>query len=197
MGGGLLSNYLSEEGDNCPLKAGFAVSTVWDLEACSRQIENATFFRRLVYSYSCGTRLASLVREHEPVFRKAGSPGLENLLSHRLVRMSTFNDTFMAQLAGYSDTHEFANNISPIFRLKRVRRPFVILNAEDDPMYGGTNLDILENAVRDSEWLLLARTQKGGHVGYFQENKRGQLEQWYVHPVKEFFDAMIKVESIL
>lgn len=196
MGGGLLSNYLSEEGETCPLKAGFAVSTVWDLETCSRQIEDAHFLRRLVYSYSCGTRLASLVREHESIFRDAGSSGLEGLLSRRLVRMATFNDTFMAQLAGYRDTHEFAMNISPIFRVKGVRRPLVMLNAEDDPMFGGRNLDAIENAARDSEWLVLARTDKGGHVGYFQERKRGQMEQWYVHPVKEFFDAIMKVENL-
>ena len=204
MGGGLLSNYLAEEGDNCPLKAGFCVSTVWDLEACMTQIEDKHFLRRVLYSYTCGSNLAHIISKHESVFREAGCQGLDELLgknkarrrkgigSWRLVRMKTFNEVFMSQLAGYESTAAFAAETSPIFKLNRVRKPCVLLNARDDPFYGKECLRPVEEAVRSSgnENVLLAITEKGGHLGWLQKNKDGKMGRWYIHPIREFFDAM-------
>lgn len=193
MGGALLSNYLAEQGDDCPLAGAFCVSTVWDLEACSKRIEDERILRRLVYSYACGANLTAIVRAHESVFRTANSAGLESLLARRATRMRTFNDTFMSQLAGYSDTTAFAAAISPVFHLGQVRRPCVLLNARDDPFYGGECLKEMEKVVRESEneRLVLAVTERGGHLGWMQKNE-GQLGQWFPRPVREFFDGIMR-----
>ena len=194
MGGGLLSNYLAEEGESCPMTAGFCVSTVWDFEACSKRIEDESIFRRLIYSYACGSTLASIVRRNEPVFREAESHGLDGIVENKHVRMKTFNDTFMAQLAGYKDTAEFAAATSPIFKLDKIRRPCVLLNALDDPFYGEECLKEVEKVVQSMEYdgVVLALTEKGGHVAWVQRNAETILEQWYVHPVRQFFESFVK-----
>ncbi|EJD07438.1 AB-hydrolase YheT [Fomitiporia mediterranea MF3/22] len=192
MGGGLLSNYMAEEGATCPLDAGFCISTVWDFLSCHERMEEEHFFRRICYSYSCGTRLTSVVREHEKLFRDANSKGLDQLLSQRRVCMSMFNNTFMSYLAGYPNTPAFSAGTSPLYRVGNIRRPCVLLNARDDPFYGGWYMADVERAVRDGghENLVLAITEKGGHVGWIQKTKDGRWEQWFMHPVREFFDAI-------
>ncbi|KAL5537023.1 hypothetical protein ACEPAF_846 [Sanghuangporus sanghuang] len=197
MGGALLSNYLAEEGDACPIDAGFCVSTVWDLEACAERIEE-NYLRRLLYSYTIGTSLTRIVHAHEQLFRDAGATGLDELLSRSAVRMSAFNDIFMSHLAGYSDTAAFAAATSPIFRVGKIRRPCVLLNAHDDPFYGGDCLEDLRKRVRESGYdgLVLTITKKGGHVGWLQRNREGNIEQWFARPVREFFDTILS-EKIL
>lgn len=197
MGGGLISNYLAEEGEACPIDAGFCVSTVWDLGTCVKKIEE-NYLRRLLYSYSLGTGLTRIVRAHEQLFRDAGATGLDDLLSRSAVRMSTFNDVFMSHLAGYVDTPAFAAATSPIYNVEKIRRPCILLNANDDPFYGGDCLNVLQEKVRDCNYdgLVLAITRKGGHVGWLQRNSEGNVEQWFAGPVREFFDAILSVRIL-
>ena len=198
MGASLLSNYLSEEGVNSPIDAGFCVSAVWDFMASHERLEGGRFSRRLLYSYACGSRITSIIRENEKLFREAGTAGLNEILAHNANRMSTINDTFMSQLAGYSDTAAFAAALSPIFRVGNIYRPCVFLNARDDPFYGEDCLDAIETAVRESgqQDLVLAITEKGGHMGWLHKNEEGRWEQWFVHPVREFFDAILLVSRL-
>ena len=193
MGGGLLSNYLAEEGSSCKLTAAFCVSTVWDLSACSKRIEDDSLLRRLLYSYACGSTLAEIVRRNEGVFRQAGSEGLDEIIGHKNVRMKDFNDKFMCKLVGYEDTAAFAKGTSPIFKLARIRRPCVLLNALDDPFYGEECLKEVEKVVLGMEYdgVVLALTEKGGHVAWMQHNSEGNIEQWFVRPVRQFFDAFM------
>ncbi|EJD07436.1 uncharacterized protein FOMMEDRAFT_164408 [Fomitiporia mediterranea MF3/22] len=192
MGGSRLTNYLAEEGTTCPLDAAFCISTVFDYLSCHVWIEEEHLLRRIFYSGSCGSRLTRMVREHENLFRDANSKGLDSLLSKRMVYMSTFNDTFMSYLAGYPDTPEFSADTSPIFHIGKIHRPCVLLNARDDPFYGGWCVGDVERVVRASgrKNLVLAITEQGGHVGWFQKAKDGRWEQWFVHPAREFFDAI-------
>ena len=194
MGGGTLANYMGEEGDSCPLLGGLCISTVWDLEACSDQIENSGFFHRLLYSYSAGTLLRSLVISNISPFRAANCRNLDLLRSRRFVRMKWFNDNFMSYLAGYRDTADFAAHINPVLNIRNIRRPCIALNADDDPFFDGTKLPVRE-AADTREHFILVHTRRGGHLGWFSKNKSLSSTRWYNEPMKEFFNTLIQLHT--
>ena len=193
MGGGNLANYIAEEGDSCPLLGGFCVSSVWDLESCSDQIENSGLLYRMVYSVSVGNQMRDLVLSNPTPFRLAQCHNLEALLAKRYCRMKWFNDNFMSYMLGYKDTADFAAHTSPVYNVLKIRRPCIALNAEDDPMFGGERLTPIQDVGVGNPFFHMVRMATGGHVGFYCDGADGSLDRWYLKPLDEYFQLLIKV----
>ena len=49
--------------------------------------------------------------------------------------------------------------------------------------------------VARSPYLVLAVTQGGGHLGWYERTNDGRLGRWYVKPVVQFLAALLEVSS--
>ena len=65
-----------------------------------------------------------------------------------------------------------------------IKVPTMFLMAENDPILGRNNIDYKECAKNPN--VLVGVTRSGGHLGYFESPS--STEQWFVHPVLEFFE---------
>lgn len=94
----------------------------------------------------------------------------------------------------FKDAWDYYTQVSSSRFLDRLRIPVLGINALDDPIMGIVGLPIEE--ARKNPWLVLAATESGGHMGWFEKRPDGKLGRWYVKPVKEFFQALLEVNCL-
>lgn len=196
LGANALTKYAGEEGDSCPLSAMMSVANVWDFTKGSHHIERGSVFNRLVYNNALGGALRSLLYTHRHAFEKDPSspirgPRLETLFRKNLVSLRAYDELITTKLYGFHSADDYYATISSIRFISKIRVPFLSLNAMDDPIVGANTLPICEALT--NPWTVLARTGKGGHLGWYERAPDGSLRRWYVAPVYEFLSAMISV----
>ncbi len=158
LGGNALLKLLAETKDAAPFVAAAAVSAPFDLLACAQALDRpwggCGLYRRHFLKTLKAKALAKL----------ASHPG-QGLDAERVRRAQTlqeFDETFTAPSNGYLGALDYYQRCSSGPRLHEVRRPALLLNAEDDPMIPGTSLPASASAAN----LTVLRPQRGGHVGF-------------------------------
>lgn len=68
--------------------------------------------------------------------------------------------------------------------LDSIRVPLLALNAEDDPIIGHFPHEVGNGLV------VIAATEGGGHLGWFESSKDGSLRRWVTKPVIEWLRAV-------
>ena len=77
--------------------------------------------------------------------------------------------------------------------------PTLLLSALDDPVVSVEALPLYE--VRENPSVILAVTERGGHIGYFERVKIGRSydadcnKRWIVTPIREFANALVLAHS--
>jgi predicted alpha/beta-fold hydrolase len=75
-----------------------------------------------------------------------------------------FDDRFTAPDAGYASAADYYRGASAAAVLSRLRRPALILSAQDDPFVPVSMFDAHRSASRE---LVFAHPRGGGHCGYW------------------------------
>ena len=70
-------------------------------------------------------------------------------------------------MAGYSDPQEFNQYSNPMRVITGIRIPVMVLNARDDPICAGQNVDENADAIADLEGGILVTTARGSHCAHF------------------------------
>lgn len=68
------------------------------------------------------------------------------------------------------------------------------IQSTDDPMVAAWNLPV--NEVVQSEHVVMAHTNAGGHVAWFT-TEDGELKRWFSKPIREFIEALHSVGCII
>jgi predicted alpha/beta-fold hydrolase len=171
LGGNVLLKFLGEQGEALPqaIKAAAAVSAPFDLAASVHALERGfsrTYQHRLV---------ASLKRK--TFLKLARHPGLVDHAALTAVRtLGEFDDLVTAPVHGFSDAAAYWIACSCAPFLARIRRPTLLINAEDDPFLPAAALP--RQAVADNAYLTAAFTASGGHVGFLAGRWPGALTPW-------------------
>ncbi len=159
LGGNVLLKYLGEQGEALPrqVQAAVAISTPFDL-AASVQALGQGFSR--VYQQ----RLVSSLKRK--TFEKlARYPNLVDRRALRAVRtLAAFDDLVTAPVHGFADATVYWTACSSAPFLSRIRRPTLLINAEDDPFFPAAALP--RAAVSENPFLTAAFTAAGGHIGF-------------------------------
>jgi hypothetical protein len=114
-------------------------------------------------------------------------PGIINV--ERLRRARTFrefDDHATAPLHGFADAHDYYTRVACGQYLPSVRRPLLLLSADDDPFNPGRTLP-RELAARHP-FLHAAFPAHGGHCGFMQRDN-GRMSYWAEQQVVRFFNA--------
>jgi predicted alpha/beta-fold hydrolase len=196
LGANCITKYVGEEGDACPFSGCVSVGNPYDFLAANRHIETYSFITKYVYNYALGGALQALLSRHKDIFLShPDSPlpadVLKEYLEERAVGMRQFDEVITRRVFGYADAYDYyAHNSSTRF-IEGIRVPYLGLNALDDPITGVHTLPILQ--AKMNPWVLLVRTEHGGHLGWFETASDGSLGRWYVRPLREWFEALLEV----
>lgn len=171
LGGNVLLKYLGEQADALPpaVRAAAAISTPFDL-AASVQALGRGFSR--VYQ----DRLVMTLKR-KTLQKLARYPDLVDGDALRAVRtLEAFDDLVTGPVHGFKDAAAYwaASSCAPF--LPRIRRPTVLINAEDDPFLPAAELP--RQAVAENPCLEAAFTPCGGHVGFLEGAWPGALTAW-------------------
>lgn len=195
LGANVLTRYLAEEGENSRLAAACVVACPWDLLANSVALESRWFYRT-VYSSALGSNLQGIVKRHASSLSKfsdtAVGQAVEPCLALQSPTMEMFDNTFNRIAGGSSPPFPFPTAqayyvwASSHHILPKVRVPFLAINSKDDPI-----VQVLPVEAGGNEYVAFAVTEKGGHLGWFQEGKAtGGLTRWFSRPVMEWLRAV-------
>ena len=159
LGANALLKLLAEAGEQAPFVAAAAVSAPFDLLACARALD-APWGQCDLYRWHF---LKSLKRKALAKLASHPGHGLDLERVRRARKLQDFDDAFTGPSNGYLGALDYYQRCSSGPRLKEVRRPTLLLNAEDDPMIPGTSLPEAKNPL-----LTVLRTKRGGHVGFLE-----------------------------
>ena len=159
LGGNVLLKYLGEQSEALPkeIRAAVAISAPCDLAASVQALQRGfsrVYQQRLV---------ANLKRK---TFNKLTRyPDLVDPTALQAVRtLAEFDDLVTAPVHGFANAAAYWAASSSVSFLPRIRRPPLLINAEDDPFFSAEALP--RQAVSDNPFLTAEFTAAGGHIGF-------------------------------
>jgi len=180
LGGNVLLKWLGETGELVPeqVVAAAAVSPPFDLEAAARQ---------------CDGRFGGAISRHflrtlipKALAKARQFPGLLDAGAVRACRtFAAFDDVVTAPLHGFRDAQLAWSSASCAQFLAGIRRPTLLVSAEDDPLAPAGILP--HAAVAASPFLAAQFTARGGHVGFVVGGLPWRPRRWVEAHVQRFF----------
>ncbi|MBJ6759676.1 hydrolase [Myxococcaceae bacterium JPH2] len=158
LGANVLCRLLEELGDDSPVDAATAISAPYDLDACCRKLDGGGPFH-LIYRQRFLNTLK--VKARDKLRRFPGAFDGRAMEAARTIR--GFDDAVTSVLHGFRDAAHYYAEASSGPRLHAIRRPTLLLSAEDDPMLESP---VIPLQARDNPHLSVALTRTGGHVGF-------------------------------
>ena len=99
-----------------------------------------------------------------------------------------FDDAITAPLHGFADAHDYYSQSNSINFLGDIRRPTLLVRAEDDPFF---NNDIPYELIAENPYLYPAFTKHGGHVGFVEGNSPFNYRNWAQEQALRFFEEVL------
>ncbi|KAI0325714.1 AB-hydrolase YheT [Cubamyces sp. BRFM 1775] len=194
LGGNILTKYAGEEGDACPLQGLVTLANPWDFVEGSRHMLRSPSCR-YVYRYALGGALRQLLYVHRKVFLDAAKLPLSRHLVEDVLRWPSITlgqyDTFVqAPMFGFKSSTDYYAYCTSSRLAPDIRVPLLAINSTDDPVVSTTSLPF--DQIPNSPWLVLAVTQTGGHLGWYERGTDGRISRWFVEPVAQFLAALME-----
>ncbi|KAF9997496.1 hypothetical protein BGZ65_006926 [Modicella reniformis] len=186
LGSNILMNYMGEEGDQCEFLGAMSVGNPFDLLGTCYNMERA-FLQRHLYSPTMGSSLKTIFLKHAHIFKNTNIDIDE---VKRAVTIRQFDDCVTRKVFKYRTVHEYYRMASSSQRLLDIKRPFLCLNALDDPI--SVEWCIPTDEIRGNPYGLLATTARGGHLGWFQGFS--SPNRWCTQILAEFCIAMFEAD---
>ncbi|HAM40465.1 MAG TPA: alpha/beta hydrolase [Candidatus Omnitrophica bacterium] len=179
LGGNVLLKYLGERGAQVPqaVRAASAISTPFDLGIAVRYMERGMsrlYMRHLVSSL-----------KQKTVAKLARYPDLVDPLRLGAVRtLAEFDHVVTGPLHGFQDGRTYWHASSSVGRLSAIRRPTLLINAEDDPFFPGEALP--REAIARNVHLTAEFPRSGGHAGFISGRWPSRATSWAVERAMRF-----------
>ena len=187
LGGNMTGKWLGEQGNAVPhnLKAAVVMSAPYNLVVSAAAMDR---FRHRPYIRNFLQSLIPKALEKEKQF-----PGCVDVDAIRACRTFQEYDTHAtAAIHGFRDAHHYYSTSGCGQYLDGIRRPTMLLSAEDDPFNPGSELPYEQ--AKESPYLHPVFTPRGGHVGHAYHRFPGRIAYWAEEQIKRFFlayDAML------
>lgn len=185
LGGNVLLKWLGERGDATldHVKAAVAVSVPYDLGVAAHRVDHG--FGRVYGQVFLRTLKAKALAKAERF------PGLVD--ARRVCELSSFaafDEHVTAPIHGFAGARDYWTRSSCLPWLERIRRPTLLISAEDDPFL--PSQDLPRGAVANSSWLESDFTERGGHVGFVQGPWPWAASYWADRRSVEYLDAVFR-----
>jgi len=161
LGGNVLLNYLARHSElPSQVIAGVAISTPIDLQGAVNQLllpENAiyerTFYRKIIRKMKEKQRTFPDLLPYPDIF------GARNI--------DEIDEIYTAPFHGFGNASLYRKQCSALFFLDQLRRPTLLLNAQDDPFLTPSNFPYTIASTTSTLSLLTPRY--GGHCGFWMQ----------------------------
>ena len=187
LGGNVVIKYLGIHGDEVPVpvKNGVAISVPCDLAGSSRALDK---WQNYLYTQRFRKSLKQKFIKKEEMF-----PGTLNLDKyHRVIKWVDFDNTYTTQLTPFDSAAEYYEQGSAKNYIVGVRRPTLIINAENDPFLTDRSYPV--DLCRNHQQVLLEIPKEGGHVGFWHTSRRIAFSE---SRALTFLKEMVDVKSVL
>jgi predicted alpha/beta-fold hydrolase len=159
LGANVLLKWLGERGERAPLAGAVAVSPPFDLAACADAVDAPGFFSGLYrrrFMRSMRRKALGVARRHP------------TRLDAAAIRSSTtfrrYDDAVTARLFGFAGATDYWARCSSGVFLAGIRRPTLVVCAQDDPIVPGHSIP--RAALAANPALTTRIFDGGGHVGF-------------------------------
>lgn len=179
LGGNVVLKLAGEFGENPPrqVAAICAISPSVDLAASTELILQK---RNWLYHGNFVRNLKRKVRAKHKLF--PGSYNLSKLGSVRTLR--DFDEHFTSTANGFINADDYYYRCSSVRVVEQIRVPTLIIHSEDDPFIPFEPLR--ERIFAENPYLLLLKTQRGGHVAFIGAKTAGEDRFWAENRAIEF-----------
>ena len=163
LGANVITKYLGERGAAAAaeIRAAAAVSAPFDLAACSASID-ARGLPALIYRERFLRTLRPKALEKARRF-----PGLVDAARVRRARMlREYDEAVTAPIHGFASADDYYARSSSGPHVPAVRRPLLVISAEDDPFIPGSTVPV--RALADNPFITARVSKTGGHIGFLQ-----------------------------
>ncbi|HWU68349.1 MAG TPA: hydrolase [Stenotrophobium sp.] len=172
LGANVVLKALGEEGDALPVTAAVAVCAPLRLVPCAERLRHG-FSRQ--YQDRLLRELYEILRRKHQVRQVPLAPGVDLEAALKARDFFELDDAFTAPNNGYRDALDYYTQCECGAFLGRIRRPTLIINADDDPFMDPAILPVAEELAPQ---VTLELAGHGGHVGFVAAGRFGQPEYW-------------------
>ncbi|KAA8538602.1 hypothetical protein F0562_028203 [Nyssa sinensis] len=180
IGANILVKYLGEDGEDVPVAGAAAICSPWDLLIGDRFI-----CRRLIqklYDRALAIGLQSYAKLHQPLYSRLAD--WEGIKKSRSIRDF---DNYATCLVGKFETVDtYYRCCSSSSFVGNVSVPLLCISALDDPLC--TREALPWDECRGNKNIILATTQHGGHLAFFEGITASGL--WWVRATFEFLSVL-------
>ncbi|KAK0619332.1 Alpha/Beta hydrolase protein [Immersiella caudata] len=190
LGANILTNYVGEEGANCPLKAAISVGNPFDLEASNKALTRSTLGHH-IYQRVMGTNMKKLIAKHKDAVLKYTNLDYDQI--QQITRLHEFDREVQTVTWGYPTETAYYRDASSSDAVLAIKIPFFILAAEDDPIAVQEAIPYQE--IRLNPYTVLCASSLGGHLSWFEIGGG----RWHARPICNFLNYMaseIDLDSI-
>ncbi|KAJ1900500.1 hypothetical protein LPJ66_001432, partial [Kickxella alabastrina] len=189
MGANLLTKYLGEVGNVTPFVAAVSICCPFDTEIAGRSLDAHTLLNDRLFQPNLVATIKRVFKRNMDVI-KAGAIPYDIDAIMKAKRMSELDNLITAKTYGHKDCWTYYKAASSTKYVDAIRTPYLALNSMDDPItpYEGIPIE----KFRNNPFTALALAKHGGHLGFFTGLSP---KIWYLHPVKEFFDALVVAKT--
>lgn len=175
-GSGLLTRYLGEEGEDAPIEAAFSYCPGYDTDEVfdlAKPFYSRYMARKLVRQFI--TANADKLAHLETSARLSAAETLAEFHRHAY------------ELAGYPSYAEYTAASNPMRVFESVKKPMMILNAEDDPVCRIENVHPHLDTIARMPNLVLVTTHRGSHCAHYEG---WSPRSWAGRLIASYFVAM-------
>ncbi|KAJ3184482.1 hypothetical protein HK101_009852 [Irineochytrium annulatum] len=187
LGANIMTKFVGEDGPKSELIAAVSVANPYDLLQGSHQL-HSTWWGRNVYSYKMTQGLIGVYQRHQRVLDAHASGRFNPDEVARATSLTEFDDAVTRRAFGFRTVHEYYRMGSSAQFVPDIRIPMLLFTATDDPI--ASHKAIPRYEVKENPYVVLATTDAGGHIGWYQGI---WPRRWFQKPVVEFikmaFDA--------
>ena len=162
MGANVLTKWVGEMKDRCPLSAAVSVCNPFDIDIASRTI-NQSRFGRFYEKTLLGFMKKGISKKHGSSFQ----PNIDKAVRCKSFR--EFDSLITVPLHGFTSLDEYYKLSSSKAYLQGIKKPMLFINAMDDPL---VNPKSLPHTSLFPSHTTVEYHKHGGHVGFFT------IENW-------------------
>jgi len=179
LGGNMVLKLAGEYAENPPEQIGAicVVSPSADLRASTDFLLRR---QNWIYQQDFLRRLKKRIRVKHKLY-----PNLYDLTSLALIRtIRDFDEEFTSISHGFVNAEDYYYRSSAVRVIEHIRLPTLIIHSEDDPFIPFKPLQ--DAVVASNPYILLLRTERGGHVAFISATKTGEDRFWAENRAIEF-----------
>uniref|UniRef100_A0A7N0REQ7 AB hydrolase-1 domain-containing protein n=1 Tax=Kalanchoe fedtschenkoi TaxID=63787 RepID=A0A7N0REQ7_KALFE len=180
IGANVLVKYLGEDGENVPIAGAVAICSPWDLLIGDRFINRK--LRQKVYDRALTIGLQGYAQLHQPQYSRLAD--WEGIKKSRSIR--DFDNYATCIVGKFETVDTYYRRCSSASYVSKVSVPLLCVSALDDPVC--TREAIPWDECRANKNIVLATTQHGGHLAFFEGITAKNL--WWVRATVEFLSVL-------